>query len=642
MVALAMSAEAGRADVPELLPLKAFAALPGLDDPEISPDGRTIATQLRKQGEALLVLHDIFGVKPGKSATRVLPLPAKATVNWMRWLNDQYLLVSVRNFTRMFRQDVPYDRLYIVDRATRKTTPIGPKGGGLEGDDVIYWAPDGSFIILNFSRGMFSAPAAMRVALPSNKVTTAESAHFDIGHWFTNSRGEVIAGIGPLRGERLKFIYRQTPEDDFHTLLKLSTTKDDDGSEPLYVMQVDAETQTGYVISRRGGDHWGLYKFDFKAGTFGETLFSSDVADIQGLHFDRAGKLSWVSYIDDRWHMKWFTDADSEFYAALEKAVPHMVARVVSSSADNGIRIVRTDSPTNPGTFYVYSATTGTMKQLSGVNSALAGKPLAPMEYVAYKARDGLEIPAYLTLPVGRAPDSLPLVVMPHGGPFYRDQWQYDFLVQYLANRGYAVLQPNFRGSTGYGKVFQQAGYNELGKAMQDDLDDGVAWLATTGKIDPKRVCMVGWSYGGYAAQVAAYRNPELYRCAVSIAGISDLPTMLRYDHRFMYWQDWRKWSSRYRGDADSLSLGDVSSLRHVKEMRIPLLLIHGDDDNVVPVIQSERLANALDDAHKPFTFIRIKDGDHSLDEEDQRLQLLTALDDFLAQNNPTDVLTGK
>ncbi len=642
MAVLAGGGAPGWADVPELLPLPSLAAVPSLDDPEISPDGRTIATQFRKGGQAFLVLHDIFGAKAGEPATRSLPLPPKATVNWTRWLNDQYLLVSVRKFMRMFHDDVPYDRLYTVDRATRRIAAVGPQRGGQVGDDIIYWAPDGSFLVLNFAPALFSPPAAIRVDLPSNKITTVEPAHFNISNWFTNSRGEVVAGIGPLRGDRLQFIFRPTPDDKFQTLLKLSSKDEDDGTEPLYLAQVDADTQKGYVLSRRGGDRWGLYEFDFRSGTYGDALFKSDVADINDLYFDRAGKLQWVSYIDDRWHMQWFTAADSEFYAALEKAVPHMVARVVSSSADNRIRIVRTDAPTNPGTFFVYSADTGTMKRLGGVSDALVGKPLATTEYVTYKARDGLDIHAYLTRPVGRAPEDLPLVVMPHGGPFYRDQWQYDFLVQYLANRGYTVLQPNFRGSTGYGKTFQQAGYGQLGKAMQDDLDDGVAWLAAAGEIDPERVCMVGWSYGGFAAQVAAFRNPEIYRCAVSIAGISDLPAMIRYDYRFMYWTNWRKWSSRYRGEADSRSLGEVSALRQVKDIRIPLLLIHGDDDNIVPVSQSERLAEALRKAKKQFEFISIADADHSLSEEPQRLQLLTALDRFLGKNNPTDVLSVK
>ncbi|MCE7901733.1 MAG: S9 family peptidase [Gammaproteobacteria bacterium PRO9] len=641
----------GRAAAPELLPLKDFAAMPGLDNPRISPDGRTIATQLRRSGQAYLVLHDLFAGKPGEPATRTLPLPPKATINWTQWLNDQYLLVSVRKSTKLHRvefpddrlyEDVPYDRLYTVDRATRETKAIGPQTGGQSGDDVIYLAPDGSFIVLEFSRSMYSPPVAMRVDLPANKITVGDMAPLDISRWFTNSRGEVVAGIGPMRDGRSKLIYRQTPADRFKTLTRLSTRDDADGTAALYIMQVDAASQTGIVTSRRGGDNWGLYRFDFRTGTYGETLFSSNAADVDEVSFDRNGKLRWASYIDDRRHMKWFDPADTALYEALQKAVPDMVTSVVSSSADNSIRIVRTDSPTNPGTFYVYSEATGKMTGLSTVNAALAGKALAPMAYVAYKARDGLEIHAYLTLPAGRPEKALPLVVLPHPGPFSRDQWQYDYLVQYLANRGYAVLQPNYRGSTGYGRAFEEAGYGQLGKAMQDDLDDGVAWLAAAGTIDPKRVCMVGWSYGGYAAEVAAYRNPGVYRCAVSIAGISDMQAMVRFDNHFMYWKDWEKWSSRLRGEEDSRALGNVSPLRHAREVRIPLLLVHGEDDDVVPVIQSEKMADALKAAGKTHEFVRIKEGSNTLDEEDQRLQLLTALDGFLAKNNPTDVLLVK
>lgn len=648
---LALGGGPGRAALPEVLPLTDFAAMPGLDNPQLSPDGRTIATQFRRDGQAYLVLHDIFAGKPGEPATRTLPLPPQATINWTRWLNDQYLLVSVRKFTKLRRvelvderlyEDVPYDRLYTVDRTTRETKAIGPQTGGQSGDDVIHLAPDGSSIVVEFSRSMYSPPVAMRVDLPANKTTVIEAAHNDVSRWVANSRGEIVAGIGPLRDGRSKIIYRQSPADDFQTLAKVSTRDEASGTAALYIMQVDAATQAGIVSSRRDGNYWGLYRFDFKTGAYGETLFSSNVADVDEVYFDRNGKLRWASYIDDRRHVKWFDPADDALYEALHKAVPDMITTVVSSSADNSIRIVRTDSPTNPGTFYVYTEATGKLTGLSTVNAALAGKTLASMTYVAYKARDGLEIHAYLTLPAGRPEKALPLVVLPHPGPFARDQWQYDFLVQYLANRGYAVLQPNYRGSTGYGRAFAEAGYGQVGKAMQDDLDDGVAWLAAAGTIDPKRVCMVGWSYGGYAAQVAAYRNPGIYRCAVSIAGISDMQAMVRFDNHFMYWKDWQKWSSRLRGEEDSRALGSVSPLRHVKEIRTPLLLVHGEDDDVVPILQSEKMADALKAAGKAYEFIRIKGGSNTLDEEDQRLQFLTALDQFLAKYNPTDVLSAK
>jgi dipeptidyl aminopeptidase/acylaminoacyl peptidase len=273
------------------------------------------------------------------------------------------------------------------------------------------------------------------------------------------------------------------------------------------------------------------------------------------------------------------------------------------------------------------------------VNDRLSGTALAPMRYVTYRARDGLEIPAYLTVPVGRDERQLPLVVLPHGGPFVRDEWDYDFLVQYLANRGYAVLQPNFRGSTGFGRAFNESGFGQFGKAMQDDVNDGVAWLTGAGIADPRRVCVVGWSYGGYVAQVASFRDPDIYRCAASIAGISDLRAMMRYDSRFMFGEQYRKWSARITGNEPSWELNEVSALPQVQAVRMPLFLAHGAAYDKVRVGQSARLAAALRKAGKPHEYLRIENGDHSLWDSAQRTQLLGALDRFLAAHNPTDVL---
>jgi dipeptidyl aminopeptidase/acylaminoacyl peptidase len=208
--------------------------------------------------------------------------------------------------------------------------------------------------------------------------------------------------------------------------------------------------------------------------------------------------------------------------------------------------------------------------------------------------------------------------------------WGYNSMAQFFANRGYAVLMPNFRGSTGYGKKFLNAGNGEWGRKMQDDVDDALAWLATQGLADRSRACIVGASYGGYAALRAAQRTPQLYRCAVSYAGVSDLAALSRYDRNFLNSRGRRQWLS-----AQAPDFRDVSPLNHAADFTIPVLLMHGDRDVVVPVTESRRMADRLRDAGKPHRYVEQRGGDHRFSRTEHRLQFLRELESFLDQNNP-------
>lgn len=311
-----------------------------------------------------------------------------------------------------------------------------------------------------------------------------------------------------------------------------------------------------------------------------------------------------------------------------------MVNRIVSRDASDRMMVISSASASDPGNFYVFDRTKAELRQFARPFADLDGATLAPVKPVRYAARDGLSIPAYLTLPAGRDPKALPLIVMPHGGPFLRDKGDYDPWVQFLANRGYAVLQPNYRGSTGYGKAYVDAATGEWGRKMQDDLDDGVHWLAAQGMIDPKRVCIMGGSYGGYAAMWAAVRNPDVYRCAISFAGISDVNAMLRYDKNLFA-------ASRYDRDrrgrirTKDQDMDAVSALQHAAEIKVPLLIAHGKKDQRVPFSQSTRLHEALDKAGKPNDFVLYPEEGHGFSKEEDSVDFLKRVDAFLAKYNP-------
>jgi dipeptidyl aminopeptidase/acylaminoacyl peptidase len=321
--------------------------------------------------------------------------------------------------------------------------------------------------------------------------------------------------------------------------------------------------------------------------------------------------------------------------AKLDKALPNTVNLPVDWSDDEKRVLVWSGGASDPGRYYLLDRSTSQMHAVVDPYPQVDPAKLSPVKSVRYRARDGLQIPAYLTLPIGRDAKSLPLIVMPHGGPFDRDHWEYDPIVQFLASRGYAVLQPEFRGSTGYGKDFVSKGYGEWGRKMQDDLDDGVDWLAKTGQIDPRRVCMVGGSYGGYAALWAAVRNPDRYRCAASMAGVSDVPALLRSSRDiFSATRYYREWRTQVGGEGKA-DLGAVSPINFANRIRVPVLIAHGEEDARVPVKQSRAMVDALAKAHADVTSVFYKDSGHGFDSSEDLDDWLRRLEAFLAKHNP-------
>lgn len=270
---------------------------------------------------------------------------------------------------------------------------------------------------------------------------------------------------------------------------------------------------------------------------------------------------------------------------------------------------------------------------------AIGPKRVGEVRFFWYAAADGMQIPAFLTLPTGREAEGLPLVVMPHGGPASRDEPGFDWWAQALAAEGYAVLQPQFRGSTGFGDAHLKAGYDQWGEKMQTDLSDGVRRLAADGVIDPTRVCVVGASYGGYAALAGATLDRGVYRCAVSVSGVSDLKRFLGWSRK-MNGSDsvavrfWKRFMGAKRlGDA---SLAQLSPALLADRVEAPVLLIHGKDDTVVPFEQSKFMADALKKAGKPHALVELAGEDHWLSGEETRTAMLRETIGFLQTHNPS------
>lgn len=337
--------------------------------------------------------------------------------------------------------------------------------------------------------------------------------------------------------------------------------------------------------------------------------------------------------------MTFFAPADQAAWGKITRAFPGERVTLESWSDDRKQMVVRVQGPKTGAAYMFVDLAAGRASIVDDMQAGLGPDQLATPKMITYKAGDGLDIPAVLTLPKGREPKNLPLVVLPHGGPESYDGLGFDWWSQALASRGYAVLQPNFRGSSGYGQAFTAAGYGEWGRKMQTDLSDGVKHLAGQGVIDPKRVCIVGASYGGYAALAGVALEPEVYRCAVSLAGLSDLHKMLVWLRSRMggernettrYWRRFMGIEGR-----DESGLDAFSPAVQVTKIKAPVLLIHGKDDLVVPFEQSQLMADALTAAGKPVELVTLAAEDHWLSRGATRTQMLQATVTFLEKANP-------
>lgn len=381
---------------------------------------------------------------------------------------------------------------------------------------------------------------------------------------------------------------------------------------------------------------WRLLGLD---GAWRPLPFEGDPTSL--IYHPATGRLIGAAYREaEGWRYAFSDAAAARVWRSIERAFEGQDPSLVSWSDDLRQAVVFSGGATSSGAYHFVDLDAGRADLLGEQYPEITPDRVGEVRPIAYNAADGLRIPGYLTLPPGVSePRGLPLVVLPHGGPAARDELQFDWWAQALASRGYAVLQPNFRGSTGLGQAHREAGYGEWGRKMQTDLSDGVRWLADQGIVDPSRVCIVGASYGGYAALAGATMEPGVYRCAVSVAGVSDLRAMLRWTADRMgrtnnasnrYWN--RFMGAEGVGDR---SLDERSPAHLAERATAPILLIHGRDDTVVPYNQTTSMAVALRRAGKVHEVVELQGEDHWLSRAETRQRMLAATVGFLETHNP-------
>ncbi|MCK0127986.1 alpha/beta fold hydrolase [Erythrobacter sp. F6033] len=627
------TAEPGLSEIaPAEIAVESFAGRSRFWGAKLSPDGTKMSFMRRREGVIEFVISDI----DTKKIVRAFGVNKNDEIEWYRWATDDKLLISLSSMGEFFGEEVRFTRLLLTQLSTGSLDYLFGKTGVVEGDNVIHVAKDGSHILVAMQKSVYDYPSVLRHELkPDGKVETVQKPREGVWNWVADDQGVVRMGTGWAR-KRLRIYYRENADAKLKVIAKLKGNDDEDGYWDA--LQIVSGSDEGYVLSENENGRVGLRRFNFATREEVETVYENPNWDIDRATI-RDGKPFAAFYTADRDEVHWFDEATAKQYKALRKALGDVEIWIVSRSKDHSRMLVWAGSESDPGVLYLFSPGEKTMSQIAEYRPKLDFTQLAKPKPVSFKARDGWDIKGYLTLPRGREAKDLPLIIMPHGGPYgIRDKLTFNDEVQLLANRGYAVLQPNFRGSGGYGDEFFELGKGQIGRGMQDDLDDAMDWAVKEGFADSGRVCVVGASYGGYAAIWAVLRNPERYRCAASWAGVTDWDRILRYDRQFFGRSGFKRWRTRIRGEGQK-DMKDVSPYRLAERLNRPLLLAHGTEDQVVPFKQFKQFEKATRKAPMKPTTLVIEDEGHSFAKPESEKAWYDALMKFLNEHNPADAV---
>jgi len=618
-------------------PIEAFAKMPTFTDLKISPGGKYVA--------ARLFLDDRYTVSLFKLVDGRLEYyygfgeDETYSVAWFEWVSPNRLVVSAA-FTGvrggLSRVQTEERRLYALDAEATEMVPLFRTRSNeipiqIQDRVVSFLPEDPKYILVQYHAREKLNPGVYRVNV--TKMTGHKRVIGDrwgVDRWSADVGGDVRLGEGmKSSGDKYLIVRRKDSKDwtDFSARVNVpGVTFDIEGfsNEPEIV----------YVRSNHEGDPLGLYSFNIETDTFGPLIYKHELVDVASVDIDdNTGKLLSVIFVDDDINTVILAERPiRDKIRKLEDQFSELDVLIYSVSFDGNYAVLLLSEKGAAGAFHIYDSTNNRISAMPPQYPDLAQVDLGKTFSTEYAARDGLVIPTFITLPSEYESlddaNGLPFIIHPHGGPGARDFMRFSFDVQYFVSRGYGVLQMNFRGSTGYGQAFEEAGDREWGQAMQDDITDGVAWLVGNNYADVDRIAIVGGSYGGYAALMGVVKTPDLYQCAVSFAGVTDLPDLILDQRKFIGGEH----STRFIGERwrDRKMLAHNSPARRADEIMVPVLLIHGKEDTVVEIDQSEKMAKQLKKYKKAFKFVRLDTGDHHHSLFENRLTYLREMDEFL------------
>lgn len=622
----------------------AFGARESILSIRLSPSGRKVAYVApgRGQGASLYIVD----LDTGQSNVAASANGNPQRLGGCGWVSDARLVCTIYVVQRVNGFVTTASRLIALDADGRNVQQLGQRDSEYQrynryfGGSIVDWLPGEDGTVLMGHQFIPEQRAVTRLerrengygviridtrTLAQRKVVDPNPAAID---YISDGQGTVrFMAVQPLRGDtgqvsnEIRYMYRAAGSSDwrdFGTYNMLTR-------QGPYPAAVDRALNAAYVFDTLDGRR-AVYRVALDGSNRRELVASHDQVDVDSLiRIGRGGRVVGASFATDRRHSVIFDPDLRALSERLTRAIPNLpLIQIVDTSADESKLLIWAGSDTDPGRYFLFDKNTRRMEEIMLARPQLEDATLAPVRAVTYRAADGTSIPAYLTLPAGSSGRGLPAIVLPHGGPEARDEWGFDWLAQYYANRGYAVLQPNFRGSSGYGDAwFQRNGFQSWRTAVGDVADAG-RWLVSEGIADPAKLAIVGWSYGGYAALQSNVLAPDLFKAVVAIAPVTDL-NLLKEEYRF---------SAGFASARDFIGSGahirEGSPAQNAAAIRAPVLLFHGDLDNNVAISQSRLMRERLREAGREAELVVFPGLDHGLDDSEARARLLRESDAFL------------
>ncbi len=586
----------------------------------LAPDGRHLAFLARNSGRQNVFVQTLDASGTPTGTPTALTNESARDVSDFFWKGNAHVV-----YVKDFGGDENYHVLSvaIAGGATKDLTPFD----GVRADIVDDLKDDDRHLILSHNQRDRKVFDVYRVDVATGEATLVAENPGNVTNWVTDHAGRLRVAVAS-DGATTKLLYRDTEREPFRTIV---TTDFREAVDPFFFTFDD---QRLYVNSNRNRDKKAVFEFDPKTAKEGRLVYANPDVDASGLEFSRKRKvLTEVVYADWKTERKVLDPVTAAIYADLAKRLPGYELALQNATKDESRYIVAAYNDRTQGARYVYDVKKKSLAKLGDIQPWLAEADMAATKPITYRARDGLTINGYLTLPVGKEARGLPLVVNPHGGPWARDVWGFNPEVQLLANRGYAVLQMNFRGSTGYGRKFWEASFGQWGRAMQDDITDGVEAMKAQGIADPKRIAIYGGSYGGYATLAGVTFTPDLYAAAVDYVGVSNLLTFMNTIPP--YWEPLRAQFYAMVGDpgVDKAALEAASPVNFIDRIKTPLLVAQGARDPRVNKAESDQIVDGLKKRGVAVEYL-VKDNEgHGFRNEENQFEFYGAMERFLAMH---------
>lgn len=583
---------------------------------QISPNGELIA-YLAPHKRRMNV--NIQEVKSGKKK-RITSLLERDIAGYA-WINDENII-----YIRDNGGDENYS-LSVVDVHTGESRELTPyENVKIQIIDDLEDSPDEVIIAMNKDNKQLFDPYRLNIMTGDIIKLAENSMETPISGWFTDHDGKLRLATAVEEGVNSTILYRDSEDEEFR---KVITTDFRTSIIPLFFDF--EEDHILYVASNLGRDKTVIRQLDCHTGKeVGDIIYENEEVDVQGLNYSRKNKrLTSISYYTDKLHRVILDEEMDQLQKDLSAHFKGLETRIVSQNKDETKFIIRTFSDVNMGAYYLYDKEEHAIMELCRIGYWLEDGELNPMSSIRFMARDGMNIHGYLTIPGNEDADT-PLIVLPHGGPWVRDYWGFNPEIQMLAHHGFAVLQINYRGSTGYGKKFWESSFKEWGCDMQNDITDGVTWAINNYPIDRDRIAIYGGSYGGYAALAGVTYTPDLYKCCVDYVGVSNLLTFLNTIPP--YWKPYLKMMYEMVGnpEEDEEIMKKYSPALNAEKIKVPVLVAQGANDPRVNIRESNQIVSSLKRRNIPVTYIVKEDEGHGFMKEENRIEFYKLMLGFL------------